>query len=98
MLGENGEGAGQFPAYQRLYLALGGVNRDRSRAVQPQPREPTEDLISQDLLPTVIRRWPLRQLGVLLARPNLSAGIIGAGKTDRDRIEGRSPTTSSLGG
>jgi len=43
------KGAGSFLAFQRLYLASGGVNFDRSRAVQPKPRKPGQGFVSQDL-------------------------------------------------
>ena len=33
-----------FLAFQRLYLDPGGVNFDRSRAVQPKPRKPGQKL------------------------------------------------------
>jgi quercetin dioxygenase-like cupin family protein len=63
---ENAKGAGPFLAFQRLYLAAGGVNFDRSQAVQPKPRKPGQGASSSrsSLFQKVIRRWLLRQLGV----------------------------------
>ena len=48
-IGQLVKGAGPFLAFQRLYLASGGVNFDRSRAVQPKPRKPGQGFVSQDL-------------------------------------------------
>src|SRR6516162_364447 len=96
-----------FLAFQRLYLDPGGVNFDRSRAVQPKPRKPGQGLRppGPPCCQRVIRGWCSRQLGVSAPRlsgtsraaaapPSCLGEGAGAG-TSRDRIEWRSPTSSS---
>jgi len=48
-LGEDEIGAGPLLDFQRLYLASGGINLDRSRAAPPRTRKPGRGFIPQDL-------------------------------------------------
>ena len=63
-VGEDERGAGPLLDFQRLYLASGGINLDRSRAAPPRTRKPGRGFIPQDLPLLLIgcSRLPLTQL------------------------------------
>jgi hypothetical protein len=69
IVGEKEKGAGPLPAFQRLYLASGVANLDRSGMVQPKPRKPGQGLIPRtSLLSTGYPRVAPFQLAASLDR------------------------------
>src|SRR6516162_2021766 len=82
-VGEDEMGAGPLLDFQRLYLASGGINLDRSRAAPPRTRKPGRGFIPQEVnqqlcCPTLVVDCPSNLVALHSAQLVSGAGSLSA--------------------